>query len=96
MLNNKNTDTVIKTDDMADNERAFVWSHTTGFTDKIKITDQSPETLEYTNGEDVKLFVKATGANNYQWSIYEERAVGRKMARGFYRIEGATSNEKCG
>jgi len=83
----------LKISSMGENERVFIWKHTTEYTDKIKITEQSPETLEYTNGEDIKLFVQATGASNYQWSMYEERGIGIKTVRGFYKIDGATSNE---
>ena len=92
-LDGKVADDFLKISSMGENERVFIWKHTTEYTDKIKITEQSPETLEYTNGEDVKLYVKATGASNYQWSMYEERGVGIKTVRGFYKIDGATSNE---
>ena len=92
-LDGKVEDDFLKISSMGENERVFIWKHTTEYTDKIKITEQSPETLEYTNGEDVKLYVKATGASNYQWSMYEERGVGIKTVRGFYKIDGATSNE---
>ena len=91
-LNGQKQETIIHNADMG-TEYGFLWSFTIGYTDKIKITEQSPETLEYADGEDVKLYVKATGVDSYQWSGYEKSGSGVKQSFRPKDIEGATSNE---
>ena len=77
----------------SDDVRAFAWTFTIKDTDKIKITDQSPATLEYTAGSNVKLFVKATGAENYQWCKFGQRSGGAKQQYAAQPIAGATGAE---
>ena len=90
-LNGKKQEQIVHNDTMG-TEYGFVWKFTIGYTDKIKITDQSPETVEYANGEDVKLFVKATGAGSYQWALFELGSV-VKQTYIPKKIAGATKSE---
>ncbi|MBQ9313731.1 MAG: S-layer homology domain-containing protein [Clostridia bacterium] len=92
-LNGQIQDMRIHNDSMG-TEWGFAWNeHRTEYTDKIKIEDQSPETLEYVEGEDVKLFVKATGADTYQWAKYGTSGGGIKQVFRASKIDGATKNE---
>jgi len=88
-LNGKKSDKVNR---ISDKECEFTWNYTIGYTDKIKIKEQSPETVEYANGEDVKLYVKATGADSYQWTVFELGS-GVKQTLRPNEIAGATKSE---
>ena len=72
--------------------RAFSWTFTIQYTDKIHITDQTAETLEYAKGEDVKLFVTATGADSYQWQKYDVTSGAGKQKYSPKDIPGATDS----
>ena len=90
-LNGKPQEVTIHNDGMG-TEYGFVWNFTIGYTDQIKITGQSPETVQYQAGEDVKLFVSATGATGYQWQKYEMKSGGAKQKYRPWNIEGATGS----
>ena len=90
-LDGKKQEQIIHNDGMG-NEYGFVWNFNIGYTDKIKIKEQSPETVKYANGEDIKLFVKATGADSYQWTVFELGS-GVKQTFRPNEIAGATKSE---
>ena len=91
-INGQKQDLIVHNDSMGD-EWGFAWNnHKTEYTDKIKIEEQSPETLEFVEGEDIKLFVKATGADTYQWTKYGKGGGAKQVFRA-QSIDGATKNE---
>lgn len=62
----------------------------------IKIVDQSPETIEYKDGDKIELFVKVSGdVASYQWAeqTTELISVGPKQVYKRTSIEGATSDK---
>lgn len=92
-LNGKTEDMRIHNDGFGDSLYGFVFYYTVGETESIKISEQSPATVEFKEGEDVKLFVKATGAETFQWRKYTTIGGGVKQISGFSKIDGATKNE---
>ena len=89
-LNGKKQDLIVHNDSMG-TEYGFLWYFTIGYTDKIKITSQSPETVEYKNGETVNLFVNASGADSYQWQVYNVTS-GPRPLYSPKNIDGATDS----
>ncbi|MBO4897284.1 MAG: S-layer homology domain-containing protein [Clostridia bacterium] len=78
---------------LSDTQCVFGWSIKVEYPESIKIKSQSPETIEYTKGEDVKLFVNADGADEYQWCMYEEKHGGAKTFYAPNPVKGAQNAE---
>ncbi len=91
-LNGKTQDTRIHNDSFGSTLYGFVWNYIVPESATIKIQEQSPETVEFVEGEDVKLFVKATGVDSYQWSKFSVTG-GVKQKFAPSTITGATNSE---
>ena len=90
-LGGKNADTVEK---ISDTQYSFSWSYKVPVSSTIVIQEQSPETVEFVEGDDVKLFVKATGVETYQWNKYTAtNGGGVKQKYSASVIDGATKSE---
>ena len=78
---------------LSDTQCVFGWSVKVEYPESIKIKSQSPETVEFIDDNDVKLFVSADGADEYQWCMFEEKKGGAKTVYAPNPIEGATKSE---
>ena len=75
-------------------EYKFVFVYQVKAGTSVKITEQSPETIEYKDGDKVELFVKVDGEATYQW-LEETTKTSSGGAKAKYEknpIEGATKS----
>ena len=95
-LNGQKQDTKIHNDDMGDGLYGFVWNYTIPESSTVKIVDQSPETVEFHEGDKVELFVKIEGEGTIEWTEVTATTSGGGAKQKFDRtvvIEGANADK---
>ncbi len=95
-LNGKSQDMRIHNDSMGDQLYGFVWNYRIPASNTVKIVDQSPETVEFHEGEKVELFVKVEGEGTIEWTEQKVQASGGGAKQKFDRtvvITGANAEK---